>query len=161
MVGGEGGGALRVEEALLKEMAAVRAIASKGLEARERAGIKVRQPLGRLTAKLLPTNPDLRAIIADELNIKEVVEDINLHEEVVLDTVVTLELKEEGMLREWVRAIQGWRKEQNLSVADRPGLLIAGPDAQFIRAHREVLMQATGLLSLEVKEGEAVAFKRL
>ena len=153
--------ALPVDEALLKEMAAVRAIASKGLEARERAGIKVRQPLGRLTAKSLPANPDLRAIIADELNVKEAVEDANQHEEVVLATELTAELKEEGMLRDWVRAIQGWRKEQNFSVADRPGLLVLGPDAQFIRAHRQSLMQATGLLSLEVKEGEAVAFERL
>ncbi len=131
------------------------------LQAREKAGIKIRQPLAKLSAKSLPANQKLVAIIADELNIREVELDPNLTEEAVLDTTLTPELKEEGTLREWVRAIQGWRKKQNLSVADRPGLLIAGPDAQFIRAHREALMQATGLLSLEVKESVEVAFERL
>ncbi len=150
-----------IDKELIEQMAQARSVASLGLQARERAGIKVRQPLGRLTAKALPTNPDLCAIIADELNVKEVVENPTQHEEVVLDTELTPELKEEGQLREWVRAIQGWRKEQNFSVADRPGLLVVGPDAQFIRAHREVLMQATGLLSLEVKEGEEIKFERL
>ena len=65
------------------------------------------------------------------------------------------------MLREWVRSIQGWRKERRLSMADRPGLLIVTPEADFIRKHRETLMEATGLLSLETKEGEKVAFERL
>ena len=78
-----------------------------------------------------------------------------------MDTEITPELKEEGTLREWVRAIQGWRKEQKLSMADRPGLLITGPDAQFICAHRQALIEATGLLSLEVKEGGDLKFERL
>ena len=150
-----------VDETLVDDMALIRTLASSGLELRERAGIKVRQPLSKLSAKILPTDPGLRQILADELNVKEVIEDSSQQEDVVLDTELTPELKEEGTLREWVRAIQGWRKEQNLSVSDRPGLLIAGPDAPFIRAHREALMQATGLLSLEAKEGEEVSFQRL
>ncbi len=153
--------ALSVDEKLLADMHVVRTVASQGLEARERAQIKIRQPLGRLTAKSLPADAALRAIIADELNIKEVVEDATQHEEVVLDTEITPELKEEGNLREWVRAIQGWRKEQNFSMSDRPGVLIRTPDAEFIRRHREALMEATGLISLETKEGEEVVFERL
>ena len=153
--------ALQIDEALLKDMAAVRVVASQGLQARERAGIKIRQPLGRLTCKSLPADEALRDIIADELNVKEVAEDASQHEDVILDTELTPELKEEGTYREWLRAIQGWRKEQGLSMTDRPGLLIVTPDADFIRKHREMLMSATGLLSLETKEGEEVAFERL
>ena len=153
--------ALSIDEVLLKDMSAVRTIASQGLQARERAGIKIRQPLGRLTCKSLPADEALRDIIADELNVKEVAEDVSQHEDVVLDTELTPELKEEGTYREWVRAIQGWRKEQGLSMADRPGLLIVTSDADFIRKHRETLMEATGLLSLETKEGEEVLFERL
>ncbi len=152
---------ISVDGALLTDMAAVRNTASKALEARERAGIKVRQPLGRLTARSLPADKTLRDIIADEINVKEVVEDANQHEDVVLDTELTPELKEEGTYREWVRAIQGWRKEQGLSMADRPGLLVTTADADFIRTHRDMLMSATGLLSLETKEGEEVKFERL
>ena len=79
----------------------------------------------------------------------------------MLDTALTPTLKEEGMLREWVRAIQDWRKTSKLSVADLPGLLIKTPDAEFIRAHREQLMEATGLLSLETKQAEETVFERL
>jgi len=153
--------ALSVDEILLKDMAAVRTTASRALEARERAGLKIRQPLGRLTAKSVPADAELRAIIAEEVNVKEVVEDANQHDEVVLDTELTPELKEEGTLREWVRAIQGWRKEQGFSMSDRPGLLVTTLEAGFIRKHREALAEATGLLSLETKEGEETKFDRL
>ena len=148
-----------IDDKLLRDMVLARGLASKVLELRERAGIKLRQPLG-IFETATQVADELKPILTEELNIKEIKYNQELKED-KLHTELTPELKEEGTLREWVRAIQGWRKEQNLSVADRPGLLIAGPDAQFIRAHREVLMQATGLLSLEVKEGEAVAFKRL
>src|SRR3989344_4199779 len=146
---------------LVADMARARAVSSLGLQAREKAGIKTRQPLQTLTAKALPDDAALRAIIADEVNVKEVVEDAALSEEVTLDTTLTSALKEEGALREWVRAIQDWRKTSKLSVADRPGLLIKTPDAEFIRRHREALMEATGLLSLETKEGDSLEFERL
>jgi isoleucyl-tRNA synthetase len=153
--------AITIDPVLLKEMIAVRAVASQGLEAREHAGIKIRQPLGRLTAKMLPIDEALHAIIADEVNVKEVREDATQRVDVLLDIVLTPELKEEGMMREWVRSIQGWRKEKGLSMSDRPGLMIISADADFIRAHRAALMQQTGLLNLEVKEGDETLFERL
>ncbi len=149
--------AMPIDTQLLSDMTRARALVSIGLELREKAGIKVRQPLGVFETSSTLTVP-LRAIVADELNVKEV--KINLTGE-KLDTTLTAELKEEGALRDWVRAIQSWRKEQNLSMADRPGLLIATPDADFIRKHREALMEATGLLSLETKQADEVLFERL
>ena len=146
-----------IDEQMLSDMAHARRLVSLGLELREKAGIKVRQPLGVFETSSALTGP-LRAIVADELNVKEV--KINSSGE-KLDTEITPELKEEGTYREWVRAIQGWRKEQGLSMADRPGLLIVTPAADFIRKHRQSLIQATGLLSLETKEGEEVKFERL
>jgi len=134
---------------LLEHMRDVRLLARQGLKLREDAGIKVRQPLGSITIdKDLPE--ELLEILKDELNVKEV----RRGGEVALDTTLTPELKEEGAFREWVRTLQDWRKEQKLSVSDRPGILVHTPDAQFIRTHREALMHATGLISLEVKEGE-------
>jgi isoleucyl-tRNA synthetase len=138
---------------LLEDMAKVREVASKGLEARERAGIKIRQPLARLMAASLPADQALRDIIADEVNVKQVVEDMNA-EGVVLDTELTPKLKEEGMCREWVRTIQGWRKEQNLKVEDRPSIQITTPEAEFVSKNKQMLMEATGLKKLEVSEGE-------
>jgi isoleucyl-tRNA synthetase len=151
---------LPIDASLVENMKIARKAASLGLQLREKAGIKIRQPLARLSLKqLLPQ--ELQTIVIDEVNVKEIVIDLALPEEAELTTELTEELREEGMLREWVRTIQAWRKEQKFSVSDRPGILIIGPDAPFIRKHREVLREATGLLSLEAKEGETVEFKRL
>ncbi len=141
------------DKKLLRDMAGVRSLASTGLQLREKAGIKVRQPLSRMSIKeSLP--PELQQILADEVNVKEVVINTEMEGTTELTTELTPELREEGALREWVRTIQEWRKGEKLSVADRPGLLVHTPEAEFIRRHREALMEATGLMSLETKEGE-------
>ena len=145
----------------MASMRDIRALATVGLQERERAGIKVRQPLAKLTVRRLTAASELHQLLEDELNVKEVVEDTTLESEVQLDTTITPELREEGMVREWVRTIQDWRKEQQLRVGDRPGLLVRTPEAAFIRKHREVLKEATGLMSLEAKESEVVKFERL
>ena len=80
-------------------MEEVRKIVSLGLEARAKAGIKVRQPLKKFRIKnlKLKNNEDLIKLIKDELNVKEVVfDDKILLGEVDLDTKITPELKEEG-----------------------------------------------------------------
>lgn len=61
------------DEELEAEMAMARTIASLGRSAREAAGIRVRQPLGRLRI-VLPGNrqlsPEVMAVVADELNVR-------------------------------------------------------------------------------------------
>lgn len=155
---------LPADAGLIADMARVRVLASKGLELRERAGIKVRQPLGRLTGKSIPADPQLRAILAEEVNVKEVAEDAALPEEVALDTELTPELREEGLLREMVRAIQDFRKKEGLTIADRPALeVIVSPEGEaLVRKFREALMQETGLadLSVTVEAGEGAELVR-
>jgi len=63
--------AQEINAKLVADMARARAVSSLGLQAREKAGIKIRQPLQTLTAKALPDDAALRAIIADEVNVKE------------------------------------------------------------------------------------------
>ncbi len=107
-------------ESILVKMTKVRKIVSLGLEARQRAGIKVRQPLTVL--KLKAETPKLLKeyieIIKDELNVKEVSYDEKIENEVELDTELTLELKQEGSYRELVRAVQDIRKQMNLVPSD-------------------------------------------
>ena len=148
-----------VDGDLLRNMAVVRTLASKGLQLREHSGIKVRQPLEAFEIST-QVSETLMPILLDEINVKKIIYTPGLKED-TLDTALTPELKEEGTVREWVRAIQEWRKTSKLSVSDRPGLLIQTPDAEFIRAHREVLIEATGLLSLETKQSEETVFERL
>jgi isoleucyl-tRNA synthetase len=137
------------DEQLNQDMQRVRDIASTGLQLREKASIKVRQPLGRLTIdNALPD--ELANILKDELNVKEIV----VGESVELDTEITPELREEGLYRELVRRIQDMRKEQGLVIADRPDftLALAGEEAVVARKHSGALIEATNLSTLTITD---------
>src|SRR3989338_9709747 len=57
-------------------------------------------------------------LIKDELNVKKVVFDNTIANEVELDTNITEELKQEGNYRELVRALQDIRKKMRLTPSD-------------------------------------------
>jgi isoleucyl-tRNA synthetase len=102
------------DPALEAEMARAREAVVAGLAARDRARLKVRQPLRSVTL----TNdfqPDVAAIVREELNVKEV----RTGGEFSLDTEVTEELRREGRARDAVRCIQDHRKRSGLNVEDR------------------------------------------
>ncbi len=109
-----------VDLTLLDGMHNVRVIVSEALELRSAAGIKVRQPLQALIIKNtdIGNNEQFRAVIQDELNVKTVSVDPHLKTNVWLDTVITPELKEEGVMRELLRALQDLRKKENLNPRD-------------------------------------------
>ena len=114
----------------LAPMRAARRIVSSALEARASAKIRVRQPLAMLSISEedMPLTPDrdaLLAVIADEVNVKE----MRISKElpagsINLDTTLTDELKHEGFIRELVRAIQNARKEAGLNPRDIARLLL-------------------------------------
>lgn len=138
---------------LINDMEHVRELASRGLEARERVGIRVRQPLATLTAKSLPKDQGLRDILADEVNVRDVVENSNLESEVELDVTLTDELKEEGTLRDLMRRVQEWRKQEKLSITDRPSYtLVVSPEEKIVaEKHIARIGKETGLSSLTVE----------
>ncbi len=138
-----------IDEPVLKEMAAVRELASVGLKLREGAGSKVRQPLARFTVTK-ELSPEFAAILRDELNVKEVA----VGEQTELDTTVTPELREEGVVRELIRRIQDLRKEQGLTIQDRPAFTLAlgEEEAAVARKHTDALVQATNLRSLTITD---------
>jgi isoleucyl-tRNA synthetase len=62
-----------IDVGLLEEMALAKQISSLGLAARSNAGLKVRQPLGRVlvhAASMRSLSPELVEIVKDELNVK-------------------------------------------------------------------------------------------
>ncbi|MGB2580334.1 MAG: class I tRNA ligase family protein, partial [Minisyncoccia bacterium] len=111
-----------VNNQMLKDMADVRNIVSLALEARAKAGVKVRQPLAKLFVKgmKLQWDTELIDILRDEVNVKEVaIEDSpESTPSVTLDTEITLELKKEGQFREILRTVQGLRKDSKLEPSD-------------------------------------------
>ena len=110
-------------------MQTVREIVTLGLEARQKAGIKVRQPLNQLKIRNYKLGIEYTELIKDELNVKELVEDENLEGEVLLDTEITEELKAECDCRELSRAVQDMRKKLGLTPSDVISLVLKTDDA--------------------------------
>jgi len=97
----------------------VREICSLALEKRVKAKIKVRQPLNKLKVKSQKLKVELADLIRDEVNVKEIIFDPKFKEEIELDTKITPELKEEGLVREFIRQIQEIRKKNGLVPKDK------------------------------------------
>jgi isoleucyl-tRNA synthetase len=110
-----------VDEQALEEMSEVREIVELGLAQRDKTGIRVRQPLSKLTVKNenRELGKDHLDLIADEVNVKEVelVRGSGTRE-VELDTNITAELEQEGIKRELVRYINALRKRADLTIED-------------------------------------------
>ena len=146
------------DEDLLMGMEEVRRLATLGLAERAEAGIKVRQPLGRLKVKgerLKVGNLEgLINILKDEVNVKEIVWDNKIAKEVELDVEITQELREEGLIRELVRMIQDLRQSASYKPQDMVILNVELSD--------ELRMLFEKNMSLIKKEAhlELIEFKR-
>jgi isoleucyl-tRNA synthetase len=108
-----------IDTKLEENMFFIRQIATAALAERQKAGIKVRQPLQTLKIKEKITDKELLGLIKDEINVKEVVYDKEIKEDVWLDTNITASLKAEGTIRELIRNIQSMRKKTNLKPTDK------------------------------------------
>jgi isoleucyl-tRNA synthetase len=105
----------RTPSDLLKAMSEARRLAALALAMRAKAGIKVRQPLARLKVKRQRVKDRvLLTVLAEEVNVKEAVVDPKIKGEVELDTTITPELREEGMVRELIRNVQELRRQAGL-----------------------------------------------
>jgi len=136
---------------LLKEMAEIRRLASLALAKRLEAGIKVRQPLASLKIKnsKLKIGEDLQNILKDEINVKEIIFDSKIKEEIELDTKITPELKAEGVLRDLTRLVQGLRQDAGYQPKDKIILMIDGP-AEL----KAILEKNEGFLKKEINAHE-------
>ena len=109
-----------VDKKVLDEMARARKVIADGLALRMQKSeteeqIKVRQPLNRLVYAGEKLPEMYEQIIAEEVNVK-VVEN---GAETWLDKELTAELREEGRVRDLIRAVQAARKKAGLQVDDR------------------------------------------
>ncbi len=137
-----------VDEQVLSDMVLARKIVEMGLSLRKEAGIKVRQPLQQLTMNNEQLTNEFSKIIADEMNVK-IVNVVETHRNaslqdgwickeegeltIALQTTISPELKQEGLLRELVRAINQMRKDAGLTPQDHMTLLWKTDDADLAR----------------------------
>lgn len=123
-------------QVLLDQMNVVREVVNLGQSIRAQKGIKVRQALSSISIK---SDADSKMsidwvenLIKEELNVKEVKWVSALHEddknpqiksevtdiEVALDTNITEELRNEGIIREFIRLVQDQRKQMKLIIGE-------------------------------------------
>ena len=176
---------LKIDTKISEDMEKVQRIASQGLEARTVAKINVRQPLQSLKVReagfdevSADVASELIALIKDEVNVKEVIfgaeisglkitgtnsEKTTGEVAVELDTVLTPALKEEGTIRELVRAIQDLRKEKGLSVSDKTSLIVGIDGSEngdvakkFVEKNKEIISKMTSLKGIEYVKVEVI-----
>ena len=119
-----------IDKLLEEKMQEVRAVVTLALAERTVKSIRVKQPLASLKIKNLKSKIEnesgLLNLIKDEINVKEIIFDSAIKNEVELDTVITENLKQEGLIREIIRFLQEMRKELGLVPSDKISILIYG-----------------------------------
>lgn len=112
--------ALDVHPTVLETMQQTRDVISAALLERDKAGIRVRQPLAELTISEKLSEQYIE-LIRDEVNVKSVV----VGDALALDTNITPELAAEGNVRELIRHIQAMRKQAKLNPEDTIKVLVS------------------------------------
>ena len=140
-----------IDKKLEQEMEEIREIASMVLAERAQVGIKVRQPLNELKIRdcKLKGKEELLGILKDEINIKEIVFNDKLEKEIEIDTEITKELKEEGMMRDCFRQIQIIRQKSGLFSSDEIVICFQGEDSiiELLKKNEEQMKEG-----LRIKE---------
>ncbi len=137
---------------LLKDMERTREIVSKALEARQRTGIKIRQPLELLRVKGEKLKAEFLALIQGEINVKRIEFSEDLLEETMLDTAITPELREEGLVREFIRQVQDFRKELKLKPQDKVLLSVEGAEEieKILEKHGAMIKKEISISGFEI-----------
>ena len=156
----------KVDRVVLDEMDIAREYVSLALDARTKSGIKVRQPLLQLTTATELTS-EYASIVADEVNVKEVVYAEGQAERMILDTTLTPELLVEGDARELIRSLQNARKQAGLQPKDRIKLTLASTSAgiALVEQFSDIICRTAGADTIdlvdsvdgfEIKAGEHI-----
>lgn len=144
-----------VDETLISDMVLIRSLVSDVHQKREEEGINLRQPLGGLVINKV-FSKEMLQIIADEVNVENVTVDESLEDGFQLDTTMTPELKEKGMVRELMRAIQSARKEKGLDITDDAGVVVSGPEEWevVVNNHAREIQESTRSSTLTYKRAD-------
>jgi isoleucyl-tRNA synthetase len=155
------------DEIIIETMNHIREVVSEALKWRQKAGIRVRQPLALLAIKYQTTNiyheENLMEIIRDEVNVKAIAPNFDAYEKetdgiVWLDTNITPELKLEGDYRELVRMIQDLRKEKGLMPADVISLSLPTKYQEIVDTFGEELKKTVGAKEISIN-GEEIGIQ--
>lgn len=146
-----------INKNLNKKMEKVRKIVALALAERSKAKIKTRQSLNELTITDydLKNKKDLLDLIKKEVNVKK----ISFGKSLKLNTKITSELKEEGILREILRNLQQMRKEAGFTPRDVISIQFNGGShiTELLLKNKEKIIKGTR--AKDLKSGKGGKFK--
>jgi isoleucyl-tRNA synthetase len=149
-----------INKKLEDKMIKVREVVALALAERAKAGIKVRQPLNelRITNYELRREKELLELIKEEVNVKK----ITFGKTLKLDTKITPELKEEGIIREVIRQIQAMRKKAGLKPKDKISVQCFGtPELnKILEKNKKIILTETKAKDFLLKEKVKQTFLR-
>ncbi|GBD33817.1 Isoleucine--tRNA ligase [bacterium HR34] len=148
-----------INKKLELNMEKIRELVNVGLNLRQKAKIKVRQPLLEIylhesLRKIV--DKDMQEILKGELNVKRIVffkdrneikkdkvTESDENKDILLNIEITPELQNEGEIREFVRNIQNIRKKMALIPKDLIIIEVSGDEKskEFIEMNKEVLKE--------------------
>ena len=142
-----------IDTDVLEQMARTRQIITDALALRMQKSekedqIKIRQPLSKLTYDGDKLDSFYEQIILEEVNVKKVENGSKL----TLDKTLTPELKEEGMAREIIRAVQAARKHAGLAPGDKIKLSLS---VEPPKAHESLIKSEVGASKISQKDSYA------
>ncbi|MFO7674743.1 MAG: isoleucine--tRNA ligase [bacterium] len=169
----------RLDPDLEREVELVRAVVSLGHSAREKARLKVRQPLSAVIVAAGPGDREacLRhaEAVREELNVRELLftepgaafpEDYEVARDgelaVGVNARLTRQLENEGLARELVHKVQDLRKQAGLAVTDRIVLHWAADErlAEAVADHLDYITRETLVLKVSPEPLAAPAVER-
>ncbi len=133
----------RPNEDVLNEMETVRNQCTTGNMLRKQLNIPLKQPLA--TFFVPNVLEKYEEIIKEELNVKDVREG----SEASFDTSITPELRREGDFREFLRGVQGLRKDADLSPSDMVNLIVPESSKEIITGFEDELKKVAGIKEIK------------
>lgn len=157
----------KIDIKLNQEMKTLRSLVEKGLAARGVEKIRVRQPLTSASIKT-DFNDELKNILKDEINVKEILLDKNIGSDIKLDAKLTTDLQAEGTKNDLVRLIQDLRKENKLNPSDIITIFYQTGDQtedtnlqKIISKYFDEITKETNLKELKLGEVETMVSKKI
>jgi isoleucyl-tRNA synthetase len=141
-------------------MELVRDLCQQAHSERQKACIKIRQPLSSLTicCPVVISQEyldNLSTIMSEELNVKKINISQDKNTKVILDTNITPELSAEGEYRDLVRNIQVLRKNKSFQIKDRIKIIAPSWPKEF---ESQILAKT---LADSIEKGDVLSIEKI
>jgi len=147
-----------IDRKLEEKMTKTREIVALVLAERAKLKIRVRQTLQKLEIKEEIPEKELLNLIKEEINVKEIILNKKLEAKIKLDTEITPELREEGIVREISRHSKRIRKKTDLKPGDKVERFIYDTTSDLIskilKENKDYIKREVG--AKEIKAGEGI-----